>query len=70
MDTDKVRENRLRRVAARQGLRLTTNGRRDKLASDYHTRYRIEPGPEGLTLDQAETWLSTPPADRANGEQQ
>ncbi len=57
---EKVRENRLRRVARRQGLTLTTNGRRDPRASDYHARYRIEPGPSGLTLDEVETWLDAP----------
>ncbi len=61
---EKVRENRLRRVARRQGLTLTTNGRRDPLASDYHARYRIEPGPSGLTLDEVEAWLNTPPGER------
>jgi hypothetical protein len=70
MDTDKVRENRLRRVAVRQGLRLTANGRRDKRASDYRTRYSIDPGPSGITLDEAETWLNTPPAGRAKGQDQ
>ena len=68
MDTDKVRENRLRRKAKRQGLTLTTNGRRDPDARDYRARYSINPGPSGLTLDEAETWLGTPPADRADGE--
>jgi len=66
--SDKVRENRLRRVARRQGLTLTTNGRRDKRASDYRARYSIEPGPSGITLDEAETWLDTPPAGRAQGQ--
>ena len=65
MDTDdKVCENRLRRMAARQGLRLTTNGRRDPFAQDYLARYTIEPGPSGLTLDEAEAWLKTPPGSR------
>jgi hypothetical protein len=31
----KVRENRLRRMAARQGLRLEKNPRRDPLARDF-----------------------------------
>ena len=34
---DKVRENRLRRMAKRQGLRLVKNGRRDPRATDYGT---------------------------------
>ena len=32
---DKVRENRLRRMADRQGLRLLKSRRRDELALDY-----------------------------------
>lgn len=32
---DKVRENRLRRAAARQGLRLSRSRRRDTRALDY-----------------------------------
>jgi hypothetical protein len=35
--TDKVEENRLRRVAARQGLRLVKSRRRDPRTSDYGT---------------------------------
>jgi len=70
METDKVRENRLRRMAARQGFRLTANGRRDPLARDYANRYSIEPGPSGLTLDEAEAWLNAPPAGRSDGERQ
>jgi hypothetical protein len=66
----KVRENRLRRMAERQGLRLVKSRRRDPLAIDYG-RYRIEtadgveakdPGsPTGWgTLDEAEARLSNP----------
>lgn len=65
---EKVRENRLRRKAQRQGLTLTTNGRRDPDASDYLTRYRIEPGPSGLTLDDVEAVLSTPRDSRTAGD--
>jgi hypothetical protein len=35
------REKRLRRIAARQGLRLSKSSRRDRRAKDYG-RYRIE----------------------------
>jgi hypothetical protein len=35
MSDEKVRENRLRRVADRQGLRLRKSGRRDPRALDY-----------------------------------
>ena len=34
---DRVRENRLRRMAKRQGLHLVKNGRRDPRATDYGT---------------------------------
>lgn len=65
----KVRENRLRRMAERQGLRLVKSRRRDPLAVDFG-KYRIETGdgvePErfaspmgwGLTLDEVEARLS------------
>src|SRR6478672_2801618 len=36
-DNDKVRENRLRRMAERQGLRLVKSRRRDEFASGYGT---------------------------------
>jgi hypothetical protein len=67
----KVRENRLRRMAQRQGLRLVKSGRRDPLAVDYG-KYRVEtpdgveparfasPMGWGLSLDEAERRLSTP----------
>ena len=59
----KVRENRLRRMAGRQGYRLVKSRRRDPLAVDYG-KYRIETadGVEatGLTLDEAERRLSSP----------
>ena len=45
---EKVRENRLRRMAKRQGLHLVKNGRRDPRAIDYgdvvHCPYRRQPG--------------------------
>jgi hypothetical protein len=70
MTDTKVHENRLRRMAARQGLELRKTKRRDPMALDYG-RYRlvdIRTGAEatvpdgdehGLTLDQAERWLTT-----------
>jgi hypothetical protein len=69
----KVRENRLRRMAERQALRLVKSRRRDPLAVDYG-KYRIEtadgveparfasPMGWGLTLDEAERRLATPAA--------
>ena len=68
----KVRENRLRRMAERQGLRLVKSRRRDPLAVDYG-RYRIEtadgvepkrfasPMGRGLSLSEVEDRLTTPP---------
>lgn len=67
----KVRENRLRRAAERQGLRFRKIRRLDPLAIDYG-RYRVETAdgvePErfasamgwGLTLDEVEDRLSHP----------
>lgn len=39
---DKIRENRLRRAAARQGLRLVKSRRRDPRALDYGNYMLIE----------------------------
>jgi hypothetical protein len=72
MDTStKVRENRLRRMAERQGYRLIKSGRRDPRALGYG-KYRVEtiesaleapgfesPGNWGLTLDEVEARLTS-----------
>jgi hypothetical protein len=42
MTDDKVRENRLRRTAKRQGLRLTRNPRRDPRALDFGTYMLVD----------------------------
>ena len=70
----RVRENRLRRMAGRQGLRLIKNPRRDPRAVDYGTYMLVGPdklpvadfgwtcpgAPEGTThLDDVETWLTS-----------
>lgn len=64
----KVWENRIRRMAGRQGLRLEKSRRRDTRAAGYGT-YRLvdpatgtvvsygEPAPYGLTLDDIEKAL-------------
>jgi hypothetical protein len=65
MDTDKVRENRLRRMAERRGLRLEKSRRRDPMAADYGTYQIIDNDTNGivsigggpLTLSQAEAQL-------------
>jgi hypothetical protein len=67
--TDKIRENRLRRAAQRQGLALTKSRRRDPRAYDFGTfmlvdtstnavvAYGLESG-YGMSLDEVETALN------------
>jgi hypothetical protein len=70
---DKVRENRLRRMAERQGLVLQKSRRRDPRALDYgvyrlidvRRNVNVEPGGEGMSLDEVEAWLT---ADRPRKE--
>ena len=50
-NTDKVRENRLRRVAERRGLRLNRNPRRDVRAVDYGSYMLTEPATGALVAD-------------------
>jgi hypothetical protein len=68
-DTDKVRENRLRRAAQRQGLALTKSRRRDPRATDYGTYMLTDPQTNavvayglqsgyGMSLDNIETALN------------
>jgi hypothetical protein len=69
---DKVRENRLRRMAERQGLTLHRLRRRDPLGLGYGTYWitrgttetvvapRAWDGAVGMTIDQVEKWLSRP----------
>jgi hypothetical protein len=69
--SEKVRENRLRRMAERQGYKLRKSGRRDPRAWDYGT-YQIVHSALGslavaqkssrevnLTIDEVERWLTT-----------
>ena len=42
-DTEKIRENRLRRMADRQGFQLVKSGRRDPRAIDYGKFMLIDP---------------------------
>ncbi len=64
----KVWENRIRRMAERQGLRLEKSRRRDTRAIDYGTYRLVDPAtntvvsygassPYGLTLDEIEKAL-------------
>jgi len=67
---DKVRENLLRRMAARQGLALMKSRRRDPRAVDFGTYMLVDPDTNavvaagsdghgyGLTLDDIEEWLT------------
>jgi hypothetical protein len=69
--TEKIRENRLRRMAERQGLRLEKSRRRDPLAWDFETYQLVDPRSNavvaqahavghgyGLTLDEIEHRLT------------
>jgi hypothetical protein len=61
---DKVRDNRLRRMADRQGLKLERSRRRDPLATDYGM-YRLA-GPDTEVvhyfpdMDEVEEYLTRP----------
>lgn len=69
--TDKVRQNRLRRMAERQGLALAKSRRRDPNALDFGGFMLVDgktnavvaggdPVPYSLTLDEVEAWLTAP----------
>lgn len=64
MDQDeKVRENRARRAAERQGLQLTRSRRRDVRALDYGKYWLLRDGEtvtpaEGVGLDEIEAYLT------------
>ena len=68
IEQERVRENRLRRMAARQGLRLLKSRRRDRYASGYGT-YALVPAAAspsmradaqfGCDLDEIEQQLKT-----------
>jgi hypothetical protein len=64
---EKVRENRLRRMAERQGHQLVKSRRRDPRAYDYGRYWITEPATKvivaghdrfGMSLDEAEVWLT------------
>jgi hypothetical protein len=62
--TGKAHENRLRRMADRQGLRLEKSRRRDPLARDYGEIYILDEHGTRMgtfhSLDDAEAWLANP----------
>lgn len=64
---EKVRENRLRRMAERQGYQLVKSRRRDPRAYDYGRYWITDPAIKvivaghdrfGMSLDEAEVWLT------------
>jgi hypothetical protein len=76
MTEEKIRENRLRRMAERQGLRLEKSRRRDPRAYGFGTYHLIDPrrnlivarglpNEYGLGLDGIEDYL-TGATDKAN----
>jgi hypothetical protein len=75
MSDDKVRENRLRRMAARQGFALLRSRRRDPRAVDYGLYWVVDESTSvvvawgsyyenGMDLDEVEEWLQTTPSER------
>lgn len=79
MTDEKVHENRLRRMAERQGLALQKNRRRDPRARDYGLYWlrwidAADPEnqhdawvgyPKGFDIDQVEAYLESNPIDGA-----
>ncbi|MFC5730947.1 MULTISPECIES: hypothetical protein [Nocardioides] len=65
MTAEQVRENRLRRMAERQGLQLVKSRRRDPRALDFGTFTITRGGATvagpGLSVDQAEDYLTNGP---------
>jgi len=61
---DRVQENRVRRMANRQGVALSKNRRRDPLARDYGEIYLLDEHGTRMgtfrSLDDAEAWLKNP----------
>jgi hypothetical protein len=69
---EKTRENRLRRMAERQGLQLVKSRRRDERAIDYGMYMLVDPSTSGVvagtagtgrpnfTLDDVEDYLTQP----------
>lgn len=62
-DVQKVRENRLRRVARRRGIELLKSRRRDVRASDYGSWMAVDISTNSLlvecdNVDELEDWLN------------
>ncbi len=58
MILDKVRENRLRRMAERQGFRLIKNRRRDPRAYDFGGYMILDPENNGVVAGHTPTAFS------------
>jgi len=69
MTAEKIRENKLRRMATRQGYALTKSRRRDPRAYDYGGYMIVDPNTNSvvaggsplafcLDIDQVEAWLT------------
>lgn len=61
-NAEKVRENRLRRMAERQGLTLTRSRRRDPRALDFgkywlHRGDQLVTAEDGISMDEVEAYL-------------
>lgn len=65
-DADKVRENRARRAAARQGYKLVKSKRRDRRALDYscwtiiNSQTNTVTAGGSLSIDEVEQFLNKP----------
>ena len=77
-DEYKIRENRLRRMAERQGVALVKSRRRDPRALDYGKYMIVDPTTTGIVqgagsagpcmdLDDVEAWLTTPGQEEERG---
>jgi len=78
--TNKIRENRIRRMAQRQGLQLTKTRRRDERAIDYggyilvNDRYFCVFGTHNsgramASLEEIENYLTSEPSGAASAQQ-
>lgn len=70
--SEKIHENRVRRMAGRQELMLVKSRRRDVNAVDYGGYWIVDQSPNGIlryggewgvTLDEAEAWLRDEPSE-------
>ena len=65
--SEKVRENKMRRIAKRQGMMLKKSRRRDRRAWDYGSYWLVDadrnalvfPDEHGASLDDIESYLTS-----------